>query len=157
MSAALSNTKITEVLNYSSPSGGKHINSSSSVQYAHQVYSMLIQCTVCSSYQSVQCVCVCVGVCVRACMYILHSYAWTLVDVHIMFCFSDNIFRLDVRYVCYIMLVQYFEPQCRRSTNFHYHYHPVYSKLIQCMVSSSSVQLAEEFNSRLQLCCVASP
>ena len=33
----------------------------------------------------------------------------------------DNIFHLDVHYVC--MLVQCFEPQGRRFTNFHYYYY----------------------------------
>ena len=32
----------------------------------------------------------------------------------------DDIFHLDVHYVC--MLVQCFEPQGRRFTNFHYYY-----------------------------------
>ena len=36
------------------------------------------------------------------------------------FIFGDNIFHLDVHYVC--MLVQLFEPQGRRFTNFHYYY-----------------------------------
>ena len=34
--------------------------------------------------------------------------------------FFDNIFHLDVHYV--FMLVQCFEPQGRRFTNFHYYY-----------------------------------
>ena len=34
----------------------------------------------------------------------------------------DNIFHLDVHYVCYTMLVQRFEPQGRRFTDFHYCY-----------------------------------
>ena len=36
--------------------------------------------------------------------------------------FADNIFQLDI-YKCYIMLVQRFEPQGRRLTNFHYYYY----------------------------------
>ena len=36
---------------------------------------------------------------------------------------ADNIFNLDVHYVCYTMRVQRFEPQGRRFTNFHYYYH----------------------------------
>ena len=36
----------------------------------------------------------------------------------------DNIFHLDVHYVC--MLVQRFEPQGRRFTNFHYYYYTNY-------------------------------
>ena len=34
---------------------------------------------------------------------------------------TDNIFHLDVHYVC--MLVQHFEPQGRHFTNFHYYYY----------------------------------
>ena len=69
------------------------------------------------SHQSVQCVCVCVRACVRmsacvcACMCVctsfLHNYAWTLVNKYI-FIFLDNIFHLNVLYVC--MLLQCFEP-----------------------------------------------
>ena len=81
--------------------------------------------TVFHSYQSVQCVCVCVVACVRACV---HACVCVCVCVCI-FCivmlehlsiyiFFDNIFHLDVHYVC--MLVQRFEPQGRRFTNFHY-------------------------------------
>ena len=36
---------------------------------------------------------------------------------------ADNVFHLDVHYVCYTMLVQHFEPQGRRFTNFHYYYY----------------------------------
>ena len=70
------------------------------------------------SYQSVQCVRACVRACVR--VHVLHNYAWTLVDIYI-FIFLDNIFHLDVHYVC--MLVQRFERQGRRFTNFHYYYY----------------------------------
>ena len=63
----------------------------------------------CPSLLSVCTVCVCV------CVHLLHSYAWTL------FLFIYNIFHLDVHYVC--MLVQRFEPQGRRFTNFHYYYY----------------------------------
>ena len=39
-------------------------------------------------------------------------------------CFiADNISHLNVYYVCYTMLVQRFEPQGRRFTNFHYYYY----------------------------------
>ena len=38
-----------------------------------------------------------------------------------LFCFGDNIFHLDVHYVC--ILVQRFEPQGRPFTNFHYYYY----------------------------------
>ena len=37
-----------------------------------------------------------------------------------------NIFHLDVHYVC--MLVQSFEPQGRRFTNFHYYYYYYFPK-----------------------------
>ena len=57
--------------------------------------------------------------CVR--VHLLHHYAWTLVDIYIYtFYFFDNIFHLDVHYVC--LLVQRFEPQGRRFTNCHYYY-----------------------------------
>ena len=62
------------------------------------------------SYQSVQCVCVCV--CISSivfknpCRYLL---------------LLDNIFHLDVHYVC--MLVQCFETQGRPFTIFHYYYY----------------------------------
>ena len=68
----------------------------------------------CPSLLSVCTVCVCKHV------HLLHNYAWTLVDIYI-FIFLDNIFHLDVHYVC--MLVQRFEPQGRRFTNFHYYYY----------------------------------
>ena len=38
---------------------------------------------------------------------------------------ADNIFQLDVRYVCYVMLVQRIEPQSRRIKFFHYCYNDV--------------------------------
>ena len=43
----------------------------------------------------------------------------------------DNIFHLDVHYVC--MLVQRFEPQGRRFTNFHYYYVSTYMYLYSCV------------------------
>ena len=74
------------------------------------------------SHQSGQCVCVCVCaravVCMCVCIFCLimleHLSIYT-------FIFFDNIFHLDVHYVC--MLVQRFEPQGRRFTNFHYYYY----------------------------------
>ena len=39
------------------------------------------------------------------------------------FLFADNIFYVNGHYVRYTMLVQRFEPQGRRLTNFHYYYH----------------------------------
>ena len=53
------------------------------------------------------------------CVHLLHSYTWTL-----FFFFFYNIFHLDVHYVC--MLVQRFEPQGRRFTNFHYYYYNIH-------------------------------
>ena len=41
-----------------------------------------------------------------------------------------NIFHLDVHYVC--MLVQRFEPQGRRFTNFYYYYYYYWPLVIQC-------------------------
>ena len=73
-------------------------------------------------YQSVQCVCVCVCVCVCACACIFciimleHLSIYTLKKRK-----KANIFHLDVHYV--YMLVQRFEPQGRRFTNFHDYYY----------------------------------
>ena len=39
------------------------------------------------------------------------------------FLIADNIFHLEVHYVCYTMLVQRFEPQGRRITNVHDYYY----------------------------------
>ena len=64
------------------------------------------------------CMCMCVCVCVCVSVHLLHNYAWILADIYILI-FLDNIFHLDVHYVC--MLVQCFEPQGRHFTNFHYH------------------------------------
>ena len=61
------------------------------------------------------CVCVCVCVCLCVCVCVLN------------FLFLDNIFHLNVHYVC--MLVQRFEPQGRRFTNFHYYY---YYSIVTC-------------------------
>ena len=35
---------------------------------------------------------------------------------------ADKVYHLDIHCMCYIMLVQRFEPQGRRFTNFHYYY-----------------------------------
>ena len=82
--------------------------------------------SVCTVYVCVR-ACVRAYMCVRACVcvhvHLLHNYAWTLVDIYILLLF-DNIFHLDVHYVC--MLVQCFEPQGRRFTNFHGYYYYVY-------------------------------
>ena len=64
------------------------------------------------------CVCMCAHVCM--CVYLLHNYARTLVDIYIKKKKMDNIFHLDVHYVC--QLVQRFEPQGRCFTNFHDYY-----------------------------------
>ena len=85
------------------------------------------------SYQSVQCACVYVCVCVCVCVHLLHNYAWVLealVDIHI-FIFLDNIFHLDVHYVC--MLVQRFEPQGRRFRNFQYYYYHDHHVQTECL------------------------
>ena len=62
------------------------------------------------------CVCMCACVCVCACIFCIimleHLSIYT-------FFFFDNIFHLDVHYVC--MLVQRFEPQGGCFTNFHYY------------------------------------
>ena len=71
------------------------------------------------------CVCgVCVCVCVCVCVHLLHNMLEPLVDIYFFFfLLFDNIFHLDVHYVC--MPVQRCEPQGRRFTNFHYyHYSP---------------------------------
>ena len=57
--------------------------------------------------------CVCVCVCIFCIIMLEHLSIYTF--------FFDNIFHLDVHYVC--MLVQRFEPQGRRFTNFDYYYY----------------------------------
>ena len=60
------------------------------------------------------------------------------------FVFLDNILHLDVHYVC--LLVQHFEPQGRRFTNFHYYYYNGLEK------SHSSVGYTRTYlGSKLQL------
>ena len=67
------------------------------------------------SYEYVHaCVCVCVYVCIFCIIMLEH------LSIYPSF-FLDNIFHLDVHYVC--MFVQHFEPQGRRFTNFHYYYY----------------------------------
>jgi len=51
---------------------------------------------------------------------------------------SDNIFHLDVHYVCYTMLVRRFEPQGRRFTSSHHHHHHHHHHIIIIITSSSS-------------------
>ena len=75
------------------------------------------------------CVCVCVWwgcvrvcACVRVivCVHLLHSYAWTLVDVYIIcYIFVKLLitFSILMYIICYIMLVQRSEPPVRRFTN----------------------------------------
>ena len=41
----------------------------------------------------------------------------------VVFVIADNIFHLNVHYVCYTMLVQHSELQGMRFTNFHYYYY----------------------------------
>ena len=60
------------------------------------------------------CVCVCVCVCISSIVF------KNPLGTFCSFSFFDNIFHLDVHYVC--MLVQRFEPHGRRFTNFHYYY-----------------------------------
>ena len=64
------------------------------------------------------CVCVCVGggVCIFCIIMLEHLSMYTFIFIY----FFDNVFHLDVHYVCIFMLVQRFEPQVRRFTNFHY-------------------------------------
>ena len=59
------------------------------------------------------CVCVCVCVCISSIVFKNLCQYFLL--------FLDNIFHLNVHYVC--MVVQCFEPQGRRFTNFHYDYY----------------------------------
>ena len=66
-------------------------------------------------------VCACVRACVRACVCVcvcIIMLEHLSIYSYISSSFLDNIFHLDVHYVC--MLVQRFEPQGRRFTNFHY-------------------------------------
>ena len=63
-------------------------------------------------------VCACVRVIV--CVHLLHSYAWTLVDVYIIcYIFVKLLitFSILMYIICYIMLVQRSEPPVRRFTN----------------------------------------
>ena len=78
--------------------------------------SPLSVCTVCV------CACMCVCVCVFVCIFctVLLEPLSTFLKIFI----AHNIFDLDVHYVSYITLVQHFELQGMRFTNFHYyHYH----------------------------------
>ena len=59
------------------------------------------------------------------CVWVSSIVFKTLVDI--LFFFFYNIFHLDVHYVC--MLVQRFQPQGRRFTNFHYYYYKYNAKL----------------------------
>ena len=60
--------------------------------------------------------CVCVCVCASLCIIMLVHLSISLKKKKM-----DNIFHLDVHYVC--MLVQHFVSQGRRFTDFHYYYH----------------------------------
>ena len=64
-------------------------------------------------------VCVCIF-----CIVMLKPLWMSTICCFLFGCFSflsDNIFHLNVHYVCYTMLVQRFEPQGRCFTNFHYY------------------------------------
>ena len=70
-------------------------------------------------YQSVRaCVCVYVWACIF-CLVMLEPLLMSTLCVSFFFLTADNIFHLNALYVCYTMLVQRFEPQGRRFTNFH--------------------------------------
>ena len=78
----------------------------------------------------------------------------TVVNIYFFF-FFDNIFHLDVHYVC--MLVQRFEPQGRRFTNFHYYYYLsvclfVSSCLSLCLSVCLSVSLSLSLSLSVSLC-----
>ena len=81
-------------------------------------------------HQSVQCVRACVHACVRvcgcvrACIFCIIMLEHLSIYIYIVV-FLDNVFHLEVHYVC--MLVQRFEPQSRRFTNFHYYYYTLRS------------------------------
>ena len=61
----------------------------------------------------------CVRACVCVCIFCIIMLE--LLSIYKLLIFLDNIFHLDVHYVC--MLVQRFEPKGRRFTNFHYYYY----------------------------------
>ena len=65
--------------------------------------------TACHQWQLKECVCV------KA----MTSVLKVNIDV------ADNIFHLDVHYVCYTVLLQHFELQGRCFTNFHYYYYRI--------------------------------
>ena len=76
----------------------------------------------CPSLVSVCTVCMCVCVCVRACVCVrISSIVFKNPCRNLLFFFLNNIFHLNVHYVC--LLVQRVEPQGRRFTNFHYYYY----------------------------------
>ena len=70
------------------------------------------------------CVCVCVYVCLCVCiLHIVMLEPSLMPALCVSFCqTADNIFHLDVHYMCYITLVRCFELQSRCSTNIHYYY-----------------------------------
>ena len=64
--------------------------------------------------------CACVSACVCVCIFCIVMLE-PLSTLCVFFFLSNNIFHLNVHYVRYTMLVQHFEPQGRRFTNFHYY------------------------------------
>ena len=71
------------------------------------------------------------------CVHLLHSYAWTIVNIYIFFGGGGGIFfHLDVHYVC--MLVQRFEPQGRRFANFCYYYYLLFCQPHQQLFAHTS-------------------
>ena len=102
-------TSGTLLLFLPSKANSRHF-SSQNISVKPHCPSLLSVCTMCMRVH------VCVYVCVCASLALCLK---TLVDIFLFF--GDNIFHLGVHYVC--MLVQCFEPQGRRFTNFHYYYY----------------------------------
>ena len=78
------------------------------------------------------CMCACRHACMHVCVCILHIVMPELSlmsTLCVSFCqTADNIFHLDVHYLCYIMFDQRFELRGRHFTNLHYYhyYYPVF-------------------------------
>ena len=109
-------TSGTLLLSLPSKANSRHF-SSQNISVKPHYPSILSVCTV------YVCVCVCVRArarvraCVRACVCVcVSSILFKNPCRYLFLFFSDNIFHLDVHYV--YMLVQRFEPQGRRFTNF---------------------------------------
>ena len=84
-----------------------------SLPCGRDIADILPVCTMC-----VSCVCVSARARARDCVCVCVFCIVMRETLSISFLFLDNIFHLDVHYVC--MLVQRFEPQGRRFTNVHY-------------------------------------